>query len=236
MKDNLGDRMKTYYENRTQTYLPRRTYTIIRLDGKSFHTYTRDLEKPFDAEFIEDMHFTAKYLCKNIQGCKLGYVQSDEISLLLTDFDNLGTDAWFDGNIQKITSVSAAMTSAVFNARRQVDEFGKSRQLAYFDSRVFTIPTKVEVENYFIWRQKDAIRNSISTLAQSLYSSKQLHGKSTSERLEMMKEEKGVDWESYPWWIKRGQMVVKGDSRFVLPPTPNFIEEREELQKHIPTQ
>jgi hypothetical protein len=165
MKDTLGDRMKEYYENRTKTYLPRRTYTLIRIDGKAFHTYTKGLNRPFDDQLMDDMDETAIYLCKNIQGAKLAFVQSDEISILLTDFDKLQTSAWFDGNIQKITSVSSSLATAKFNELRP-------NKLALFDSRVFTIPSKVEVENYFIWRQQDTVRNSISSVAQSLYSSK----------------------------------------------------------------
>ena len=168
MKDNLGDRMKDYYESRTKSLLPRRTYTIIRIDGKAFHTYTRGLERPFDDKLINDMDETAKYLCKNIQGAKFAFVQSDEISVLLTDFDKLQTSAWFDGSIQKITSISASLATAKFNELRP-------NKIALFDSRTFTIPSNVEVENYFIWRQQDTVRNSISSVAQSLYSSKELH-------------------------------------------------------------
>ena len=105
-KDKIGDRMKNNYENRTKQFLTRRMPTIIRLDGKAFHTYTKGLNKPFDEGLIEDMQETTKFLCANIQGCKLGYTQSDEITLVLTDYDNLQTDAWFDYNVQKMTSIS----------------------------------------------------------------------------------------------------------------------------------
>src|SRR5579859_3516902 len=102
MKDDLGDRMKSYYEDRTRISLPRRTFTIIRIDGKAFHTYTQGLKRPFDVELIEDMDLTTKFLCENIQGAKFAYVQSDEISIALTDFDKITTDAWFNGNLQKM--------------------------------------------------------------------------------------------------------------------------------------
>ena len=115
MKDDLGKRMKEQYEQRTRTYLPRRTYTIIRLDGKAFHTYTRGMARPFDQDFMRVMDETTKYLCENIQGCVMGYTQSDEISLLLTDFTTITTDAWFDGQVQKIVSVAASMATAKFN-------------------------------------------------------------------------------------------------------------------------
>lgn len=238
MKDELGHRMKTYYENRTKVKLPRRTYTIIRIDGKAFHTYTRKLGKPFDATLIDDMFWTTKMLCENIQGCKMGYTQSDEISLLLTDFDRLGTDAWFDGNIQKMTSVSASMATGYFNSRREPNEYGVPQPLAFFDSRVFTIPTSVEVENYFIWRQKDAIRNSISMLAQSLYSHKELHKKGERDKIEMIKD-KYHNWETLPDWIRRGYFVTKNDETRGFGwnssiGTPDFVEQRELLTEHIP--
>lgn len=221
-KDSLGDRMKTYYENRTRNMLPRRTYTIIRIDGKAFHSYCRGLNKPFDLPFIEDMDETAKYLCKNIQGAKFAFVQSDEISILLTDFDNLKTNAWFDGNVQKMCSVSASLATRKFNQLRVLrflnnklknnitiellDEISKLKQ-AEFDSRVFTIPSKYEVYNYFIWRQQDTVRNSISSLAQSLYSHSELNGKNTDIMQELCFK-KGVNWNEYDPKLKRGRFIM----------------------------
>ena len=114
-KDSLGDRMKRFYENITKYFLPRRTYTIIRIDGKAFHSLTQNFDKPFDYTFINQMDETAKYLCKNIQGAKFAFVQSDEISILMTDFDKINTSAWFDGNVQKIASISASMATSKFN-------------------------------------------------------------------------------------------------------------------------
>jgi len=115
MRDDLGKRMKTQYELRTRTWLPRRTYTIIRLDGKAFHTFTRGMERPYDERFMNAMDYTAMHLCLEIQGAQMAYVQSDEISILLTDFDKITTDAWFDGQVQKMVSVSASMATAKFN-------------------------------------------------------------------------------------------------------------------------
>jgi tRNA(His) 5'-end guanylyltransferase len=217
MKDELGDRMKSYYEDRTRNFLPRRTFTIIRIDGKAFHTYTRGLNRPFDEGLIDDMNQTTKYLCENIQGAKFGYVQSDEISLVLTDFEKITTDAWFNGNIQKMASISASMATAKFNELRmlrfinEVKEKGKSnvkQTFALFDSRVFTIPSEEEVINYFIWRQQDATRNSISAVAQSLYSHKELNGKSTNEMQEMIFQ-KEQNWNDYKIGQKRGRAIAK---------------------------
>jgi len=200
MRDALGDRMKEQYENRTRYLLPRRTYSVIRLDGKAFHTYTRGLQRPYDQQLMDDMAATARFLCETIQGVALAYTQSDEISILTVDFGTPKTQAWFDGNVQKVVSISASMATAKFNALRP----GK---LAYFDSRVFTIPDPVEVVNYLIWRQKDATRNSISMAAQSQFSAKQLHGKSSSEMQDMLWSEHGINWNDYDPRFKRGTVV-----------------------------
>jgi tRNA(His) guanylyltransferase len=220
MKDALGDRMKEYYENRFRFKLPRRTYTIIRIDGKSFHTYTKGLKRPFDSELMEDMDETTKYLCKNIQGAKFGYVQSDEISILITDFDDLQTDMWFDGNIQKMVSVSASMATSKFNQLRLERILKNSEKidklkLAEFDARVFQIPYHVEVENYFIWRQQDASKNSISSVALSLYSHKELEGKNSTQKQEMIFQ-KGINWNNYSTREKRGGFITKSE-RIIYP-------------------
>lgn len=204
MIDNLGDRMKGQYEDRTRMKLPRRTYTVIRIDGKAFHTYTKTLQKPFDSQLIHCLNEAALAFCRSVQGVKLGYVQSDEMSFLLTDFDDIRTDAWFDGNIQKMASVSASIVTAAFanevaalRAKQTVEDltFGhnaprsKLAAITYFptfDARVFTIPDRTEVENYFIWRQKDAIRNAIQSVAQAHFSAKQLEGVSCQSTVNML--------------------------------------------------
>lgn len=225
-KDSLGDRMKEFYENRTRFLLPRRTYTVIRIDGKAFHTYTKGLVRPFDEQFTEDMDETACFLCENIQGAKCAFVQSDEISIILTDFDKIGTDAWFDGNIQKMASISASLATAKFNELRP----GK---LAFFDSRIFTIPSAIEVENYLIWRQQDTTRNSISSVAQSLYSAKELHGKN-SDQMQAMIFQKGLNWNDLDPKYKRGRLIIKNyfdkngatRSRWTSVAPPIFNEDR----------
>lgn len=231
-RDSLGDRMKRQYEDRTRILLPRRTYTIIRLDGKAFHTYTRGLSRPYDSTFMDDMDYAAEFVCCEIQGCQFGYVQSDEVSLLLTDFENISTDAWFDGNIQKIVSVAASMMTAKFNQLRACWHLPHMpSKLAMFDARVFTIPDPVEVENYFIWRQQDATRNSIQSAAQSMFSPKELHGLSCAKLQEKMWQEKGVNWNDYPEGFKRGRMVFPVE-RTQAPPV--FTQEREYLSNLIP--
>lgn len=200
MPDSLGARMKENYEFRARTYLPRRTHTILRLDGKAFHSYTRGLDRPFDQQLMDDMTSTALFLCQEIQGCRLAYTQSDEISLILTDFETNQTQAWFDGNVQKMVSVSAGLATVKFNELRP----GK---LAVFDSRVFTIPDPVEVHNYVVWRQVDATRNSVSMAAQDCFSHGELHGKSSGEMQEMLWSLHGVNWDAYDPRFKRGTAV-----------------------------
>lgn len=234
MKEELGDRIKSYYENITRYFLPRRTYTIIRLDGVHFHTYTKGLNRPFDDKLINDMNETAKFVCSNIQGTKFSFIQSDEISILVTDFENIKTNAWFEGNIQKISSVSSSMATARFNELRP-------NKLAFFDSRVFTITTKIEVENYFIWRQQDTVRNSISSVAQSLYSHKELQGKNLNKMQELIFQ-KGINWNDYSAKYKRGRMVIKENylkednvrSKWSIVEPPIFTKERKFISNLIP--
>jgi tRNA(His) guanylyltransferase len=234
MHDNLGDRMKRQYEDRTRVMLPRRTYTIIRADGKAFHTFTRGCEKPHDYRLANAMDAAAVALCEGAQGACFGYVQSDEISVVLTDFATISTDAWFDGNLQKIVSVAASIVTATFNAeyyQRGIDQKGPD---AHFDARVFTIPDPVEVENYFIWRQNDAVRNSIQGLAQAHYSPKQLHGMGQTEMHDMLYA-KGVNWNDCPAEQKRGRGIVYEEQGWsVERELPQWTKERGWLVNRVP--
>jgi tRNA(His) guanylyltransferase len=204
-KDNLGTRMKSY-ENAYRISLPIRMPVIIRIDGKAFHSYTKGCKKPVDKNLIDCMDQTAAYLCKNIQGCQIAYVQSDEISLLLKNYSTIDTQSWFDNTLQKMVSVSAGMASAVFTSLSP-KIFGGTAKLAMFDSRAFIIP-KEEVCNYFIWRQQDATRNSVQMLARSLYSHKACTDKNNSELQEMCFQ-KGINWNNCPTSQKRGRCIIK---------------------------
>lgn len=217
-KTSIGDRFKSNYEDRTRFKLTRRTPTIIRVDGKCFSQYTKGLERPFDLALMEDMDETAKYLCKNIQGCKFAYIQSDEISLFLSDWDTLTTDAWFDYNLQKMCSVSASIATSKFNSarvKRYLAEINIETHIcdlelpkqAEFDSRVLQLPFS-EINNYFLWRQQDATRNSIASVAQSMYSHKELFGKNTDQMQELIFQ-KGTNWNDYKPYFKRGRVVKK---------------------------
>lgn len=232
-KTTLGDRMKNNYENISRYYLTRRMPIITRIDGKSFHTFTRGFKKPFDDILVKTMQETMKYLCENIQGCVLGYTQSDEISLVLVDYAELTTDAWFGNNLQKMCSVSASMATLAFNkaftrniskqSKRFYTEYLEEKDASYietleiatnkgamFDSRVFTIP-KEEVCNYMLWRQQDATRNSILSVGQANFSYKDLHGKSCNNIQDMLMTQKGINWNDYATTLKRGSCCIKVD-------------------------
>lgn len=234
MKDALGDRMKGFYEDRYRIYLTRRMPVIIRVDGNAFHTFTKDLKRPFDPVFMGIMQGTCADLCKNIQGCVGGYVQSDEISLLLVDYTTITTDAWFDYNLQKICSLAAARATMTFNGlvSEAVEElmsdaawchetgegdeqeclkfhdiWEAKQNRAMFDARAFNVP-KEEVCNYFIWRQKDATRNSIQAAGQAYFSHKELDRKSQSDIQEMLFQ-KGINWNDYTTPEKRGTFIAR---------------------------
>lgn len=224
-KDNLGDRIKTY-EYVTRQYLLRRTPVIIRIDGKAFHTYTKGFERPFDRVLTQTMQDTMKYLCENVEGCVIGYTQSDEITLVLCDYKKLNTQAWFNANVQKMCSVAASMATMAFNysfeknVKANVTEMCKQGNLnssyirenvlkrAVFDARVFNVP-KEEVNNCLLWRQQDATRNSIQSVAHAYFSDKQIKNKNTNMLQEMLWQEKGINWNNYPTHYKRGSCCVK---------------------------
>lgn len=224
-KDALGDRMKGFYEDRTRYLLPRRTFTVIRVDGKAFHTFTRGMERPFDYRLASVMDATAKGLCTDIQGAKMAFVQSDEISVILTDFDDINTDAWFDGNIQKMVSVAASIATLRFN-RAAPPSWGG----ALFDARVFTIPALVEVENYLIWRQQDATRNSIQMVAHAHFSHKEMHGLNTAMLQEKLFQERGINWDATPVGFKRGR-TLRRPTQWVVEDPPIFTQDREFIRQ-----
>jgi tRNA(His) guanylyltransferase len=207
MFDALGDRIKDY-ENRTRYYLPRRCYSLLRIDGKAFHSWTQGLDYPFDSKFQELIDTSALLFCEQVQGAVFAYTQSDEISLLLIDFDpngeKLNTDAWFNGNLQKICSIGASTYTSIFNDYRS--DFLTNRKAAVFDCRAFTVADPIEVYNYFVWRQNDATRNSIQSSALSFYSQKECFKKSCSELQEMIWQ-KGQNWNDYPVRSKRGGFI-----------------------------
>ncbi len=228
MKDGIGDRMKANYENRFRYKLPRRTPVIIRIDGKCFHTFTRGFDKPFDKELIGAMYYATHELLKQISGAKCAYIQSDEASILVTDYDNLETEAWFDYNIQKMVSVSASIFTEKFN---RAITCRRTPKQANFDSRCFSIP-KEEVCNYFIWRQQDWKRNSIMMFARSFFSHKELNGKKCADVHEMLYS-KGENWANLEPIYKNGTVITKTERGTFEMEHPIIVKDRNVIESLI---
>ena len=258
----LGERMKEY-EMQSRTRLLRKVHVIIRLDGKAFHTWTRGLDRPFDRNLMHIMQKTMLALCEQIQGCVLGYTQSDEITLVLVDYQRIESMAWFDNQVQKMCSVAASIATSAFekalaeeieeltvdamhyNFIKGEDEIRKQlwqkqdlliekRFKANFDARAFNIPIH-EVINNLIWRQQDATRNSILSVAQSLYSHKELQGIRTKELQNKMLTEKNVNWNDYKTDEKRGIAAIKDNEGkwFIDELTPIFTEDRDYINRLV---
>ena len=216
-KDTLGDRVKRY-ESVSKLLLTRRTPVIVRVDGKAFHTFTRGCNKPYDKDILKSMVYAANQTAKQMQGFKLAYIQSDEASFLLTDYDTLETGAWFDYELSKIVSITASLFTAYFNKYWQqtlsnkrgvgVNEIQRIKHLqkvALFDARAFNVPQD-DWQNVFIWRQRDWERNSIQMLARSLFSYKELHGENTAG-LHQLIQGAGKDWNELEDVFKYGAFI-----------------------------
>jgi tRNA(His) 5'-end guanylyltransferase len=193
----LGTRIKRY-EAASNFKLTPRSCLFIRVDGKAFHTFTKGCEKPFDQKLIDSMVEAAKETAKKMQGFKLAYVQSDECTFMLTDFDTLQTQGWFDYEVNKIVSISAAYFSVFFNKA-----YGSTD--AVFDSRAFIVPLD-DAPNVFIWRQQDWERNSIQMLAQAHYSQKELQGKKVPDLHELL-HQKNINWAHLTDQLKNGTYI-----------------------------
>lgn len=250
---SLGDRMKQY-EAVSKSCLIRRMPVILRLDGCHFHTFTKGFEKPFDEVLMGSMIRTMKFLCQNIQGCVFGYTQSDEISLILVDYKKLNSSAWYDNEVQKMCSVAASLCTLKFNEvfREEVHNhvpkyFTENPTLlsaynkalksgAVFDCRAFNVP-KEEVCNCIIWRQQDATRNSIQSLAQSQFSHKELHGLSCDKLHDKLFKERNINWNDLEVYKKRGTACYnRGEEHsdwsvdFAM---PILTQDRDYINKHI---
>ena len=239
VRDELGIRMKTFYEGIPKTKLMRRTPVAIRIDGKAFHTFTRGFDKPFDMVLVRSMQRTTQYLCENIQGCVFGYTQSDEITLILVDYKKLTSSAWFDYEVQKMCSIAASMATMAFN-KFFVEEVSHWRKQAFptnylgqnYDppsEKVLSLLNvygkaiekgamfdarcfnipKEEVTNLIYWRQVDAARNSVQMVGQANFSHNELQDKTCNMIQDMLHEQRGINWNDYPASLKRGSAVIK---------------------------
>ena len=260
VNDELGKRMKEYYENIPKTKLMRRCPVIIRIDGRAFHTFTKGFKRPFDDILSQSMKETTKYLCENIQGAVLGYTQSDEISILLIDYATLETDAWFDYEIQKLCSISASMATMAFNkffaenvrhwasisGREIFEALTLEQRITYehtlnnavekgamFDARCFSIP-KEEVANYFYWRQLDAMRNSVQMVGQANFSHRELQFKSTKQIISLLETHCGINWHSLPIWQQRGSACIKHKVSVDYPDGTYVLRNKWKIDNEIP--
>lgn len=250
--DDLGNRMKKFYEEIPKYKLTRRIPVAIRIDGKCFSTFTKGFNKPFDGILMAAMQATMKYLCENIQGCVFGYTQSDEITLILIDYNKLNSESWFNYEVQKMCSIGASMATMAFNKAfsKYFDEyfstFGmegneeyydvlcKADGKAMFDCRCFNIP-KEEVTNLVYWRQLDATRNSIEMVGRAHFSHNQLYKKSCSDIQDMLHEQCGINWNDLPTFQKRGSACIKRECGWVIDTNMPMLkgEDREYLDRLI---
>jgi len=238
--DELGKRMKMY-ESVSKGTLMRRTPVIVRVDGRSFHFWTRGFKKPFDTILIDTMQETMKFMCENMQGAVLGYQQSDEITIVLIDYQKITSDAWFNNEVQKICSISASLATLGFNTAysRNIQKIQLPLTLEYmsdekqsaflkyyhtyhdraneamFDARCFNLP-KEEVTNCIYWRQLDATRNSIQSVGQAYFSHNQLDNKTCNDIQNMLLTEKNINWNDFPTTQKRGSCCIKKDGRWII--------------------
>lgn len=221
--DTLGDRMK-FYESIPSQFLFPLIPAIARLDGRSFHTFTRGLACPYDKRLSDLMVETTKFLVQETDA-RCGYCQSDEITLawLAT---TVKSQIFFNGRVPKMTSILAALASTYFNRRLPtfIPEKANHTPIPVFDARVWNVPTEYEAANCFIWREMDATRNSILMAAQSQFSHRDTLNKNTSILQEMLFQEKGINWNDYPAFFKRGTYVRRRETttKFTLEELDNL--------------
>lgn len=217
-RETIEDRM-LYYRSLTDYKLLKNEYVIIMLDGRSFSNYCKQFKKPFDEKFIVIMNEVTKFLCEEIEGCKFAYTQSDEISLLLTDFGE--SDAWFDNRLCKLISISASLAASKFNQLmiadlsskcKDLEEFNEKvskLKLASFDSKAWNLPTENDVFTWFLFRQSDCVKNSKQMVARSQFSQKELNGLTTDDMVNLLINKLGIDWNSFPDGEKYGRFLYK---------------------------
>lgn len=201
-KDDLGNRMKAYEAPSTGRRVFKGQPLVVRLDGKSFHTFTKGLERPYDQSLSDLMVATMKALVDRFQA-NIGYTQSDEITLVFLSEPEDRGDLNFDGRLQKIETLTASFASVYFNKHLRNYLPQKADELPIFDSRAFAVPNVQEAYHSLLWRQQDCTKNAISMAAQSMYKQSELQGKNGSELQEMMFQ-KGVNFNDYPFFFKRG--------------------------------
>jgi len=227
--DDFGDRMKLYERAEAGRHLMPLVPAIARLDGKSFHTWTADLKRPYDKRMTDLMNaVTCRLVAES--GARIGYVQSDEISLVFFSED-MSTPIYFDGKIQKMTSVLSSMAGSIFNSKVK-EFFGEERPLAYFDCRVWNVPNKIEGANAILWREQDASKNSVSMAARAYFTHGEIMNKSGPEMQEMMFQKHNVNWNDFPAEFKRGTFVRR--EKFLKSLEPEVLAKIPEAHRPAP--
>jgi tRNA(His) guanylyltransferase len=230
--DPLGDRMKGY-ESAYSLMMPEQMPAIIRIDGRAFHTATKNLSKPWDSRVHTAMQATALSLMGEVQNSCIAFTQSDEISILMINYTNPLSQSWFGGKVNKINSVAASIATKNFNDFMKTNAPEISGREWIFDARSFSL-SREEVRRYFIWRQMDCRRNSVSAWARCFYSSKELHGKSVVDMIAMCKAD-GNDWETLSSHYKFGILMTKDSDGLITihGTTPDFIRQGDVIEKIV---
>lgn len=235
-------RMKRY-EKVTDIKLVPNSPVIIRVEGRAFHTLTRKFDKPFDEIFRTSMEYTTMQLCKNIQNCVIAYTQSDEISLLLVDYINIEQNQMFDGRVQKLSSIAASIATYSFNEKmNELADFHPdkvyknvlSQTIPLFDARAYNIP-KDEVCNYFLWRQKDCTKNSISMIARCHFSAQSMKGQTREVLKERLLNSEGINIEKdFEHRYLYGSCCIKIDGTWTIDKNiPKFNENRDYIESLV---
>lgn len=224
--ENLEEKCR-YYQSLTNYKLLPNSYVIVHLDGKGFSKLIKNkFKKPFDNDFINMMNKTAQFLCKNVQGCKLAYVQSDEISLLITDFDTPNTtDLLYGGRLNKIQSILASLATSEFNKQYILYNLSKkvegdvcfaeiydtinSMNMCQFDCKAWVVPNENDAFAWFLFRNIDCVKNSKQQTAQNWCSHKELFNKDTDEQIDYLLKKHNIDWNSFDNDKKFGRFVYR---------------------------
>lgn len=232
--DNLKEKCE-YYRNLNDTRLVPNSYVMVMCDGRAFSKGIKTrFKKPFDEDFIQIMNETAEYICANVQGCKMAYTQSDEISIIITDFEDINSDSFFGFRNCKLLSIISSLATAKFNQLMtkylfnkrfdkyqefsidEISNFIDNINLYQFDCKCWNIPSYNDVFSWFLYRQIDCVRNSKQQAAQTYLSHKELLGNDTDSQIKMLKEKKGIDWHSdYNDGMKYGRFIYKEKEHFI---------------------
>lgn len=208
--DELGDRMKGHERVETARIFDKDLPVYARIDGRGFSRFTRGMNRPFDARMTAAMQATTAELVRST-GARIGYTQSDEISLVwLVGTENPRSQMVFGGKTQKMCSLLASQATALFTRELLRSDDAEFRAFAermpQFDTRVFQLPSREEAVNALIWRESDARRNAVSMVAHDRFSPKQLHGKKVTDMIAMLSEV-GIEFDAFPTAFRNGTYV-----------------------------